>query len=245
MTKILAIIPARGGSKGIPQKNIAELAGKPLIGWTITNAKSSLGIDRVIVTTDSKAIANVASHYDAEVPFLRPAALARDDTPGIQPILHLLDWLAQQENYLPDYVMVLQPTSPLRTTHDIEAVISIATEHQADSVVSVSPTEQHPYWMKTITEEGYLQDFLLSKDECDRRQELPSVYALNGAIYLARREIIIEKNSFYSDRTYSYVMPVERSLDIDTPWDLHLANLILKDKAQNLIDKHLVLEAQV
>ncbi len=245
MTKILAIIPARGGSKGIPNKNIADLAGKPLIGWTIANAKSSLSIDRVIVTTDSQAIANVASYYDAEVPFLRPAELAQDNTLGIQPVLHLLDWLEQQENYLPDYVMVLQPTSPLRTTNDMEAAISLAIEYQADSVVSVSPTEQHPYWMKTITEEGYLQDFVLSKDKGDRRQELPSVYALNGAIYLARREIVIEKNSFYSDRTYSYIMPVERSLDIDTPWDLYLANLILKDKTQSFLDQHPVLEAQV
>lgn len=237
MTTILAIIPARGGSKGIPNKNIAELAGKPLIGWTINNAKSSVNIDRVIVTTDSEKIADIARKFGAEVPFLRPKELAQDDTPGIKPILHVLDWLEEEENYSPDYVMVLQPTSPLRITKDIETVISIALEHQADSVVSVSHTDRHPYWMKTITEDGYLEDWLPSQENSKRRQELPSVYALNGAIYLAKTKLILEKNSFYDNRTFPYVMPTERALDIDTPWDLHLANLILKDRMEILEER--------
>jgi len=228
----LAIVPARGGSKSIPRKNIVPVAGKPLIAWTIEIALAAPVLDRVIVSTDDPEIADVASRHGAEVPFLRPAQLAQDDTPGIEPVLHAVRWLDEHESYRPDYVMVLQPTSPLRTSQDIEAAVQLAREWQADGVVSVCPAHQHPYWMKSITEDGRLTDFLPLDRVCACRQALPPVYALNGAVYLARREVLLALETFYTDRTYAYIMPPERSLDIDTPWDLYVAELILKDRMQ-------------
>jgi len=231
--KVLAVIPARGGSKGIPRKNIAKVAGKPLVAWTIETAIICPLLDRVIISTDDPEIANVARCYGAEVPFLRPSELAQDDTPGIETILHTVRWLHEHEGYRPDYVMVLQPTLPLRTVEDIEAAVQLAWECQADGVVSVCTVHRHPYWMKRITEDGRLTDFLSLDHAYTQRQELPPVYALNGAIYLARCEVLLEQRTFYTDRTYAYIMPPERSLDIDTPWDLYLADLILKDRMRH------------
>lgn len=230
---VVGIIPARGGSKAIPKKNVASLAGRPLIAWTITAALCSPALNRVIVSTDDAKIAEVAQQWGAEVPFLRPAELAQDDTSGIEPVLHAVRWLDEHEGYRPDYVMVLQPTSPLRTAEDIEAAMQLARERQADGVVSVCSVHQHPCWMKRITEDGRLTDFLPLDSAYTCRQDLPPVYALNGAIYLARREVLLERQTFYTDRTYGYIMPPERSLDIDTPWDLHLADLILKERMRH------------
>jgi CMP-N,N'-diacetyllegionaminic acid synthase len=205
------------------------LAGKPLIAHTIQAALDAKLIDRVIVSTDSQEIADVARSFGAEVPFLRQPELAQDDTPGIEPILHAVRWLDDNDDYHPDYVMVLQPTSPLRTGKDIDAAVRLARKQQADSVVSVCPVHEHPYWMKRITDDGRLVDFLSSGCTYTTRQDLPPVYALNGAIYLVRREVLLEHKAFYTDHSYAYIMPPERSLDIDTPWDLYLAGLILRE----------------
>ncbi len=234
---ILGIIPARGGSKSIPLKNIVPIAGKPLIAYTIESATFADSIDRLIVSTDSDEIANIARINGAEVPFIRPSELAQDDTPGIDPILHALKWLDQHEAYHPDYVLVLQPTSPLRTTQDIEGIVQLALEQQAEAAVSVCPVHHHPLWTKKIDAEGKLMNLLTPDKKYTRRQDLPSAYALNGALYLSRRDVLIEKQTFYTEKTYAYVMSNERSIDIDTPWDLHLAELIIKDKIQR--DKHL------
>lgn len=230
MLTVLAIISARGGSKSIPHKNIVAVAGKPLIAWTIEAALESILLDRVIVSTDDAAIAQVSRDCGAEVPFMRPADLARDNTPGIQPVIHAVQWLEENDHYRPDYVMLLQPTSPLRITEDINTAIRLAVEKGADSVVSVCQAHQHPYWMKQITEDGRLVDYALPEHEYTYRQELPSVYTLNGAIYLTRSDILLEKGNFYTEKTYAYAMPPERSLDVDTEWDLQLVDLIIKDK---------------
>ena len=227
--KILAIIPARAGSKGIPHKNIALLAGKPLIAYTIQAALGSKVFDRIIVSTDSQKIAKISRSFGAEIPFLRPTRLAQDKTPGILPILHGMRWLKKNQNYLPDYVMCLQPTSPVRTVEDIENAVGLAKEKRADGIVSVSPVAGHPYWMKKINKQGRLLNFIPTIPTVARRQDLPPAYVLNGAIYLARREVLLNQRTWYTKRTYAYVMPRERSLDIDTPWDLYLANLILRD----------------
>lgn len=237
---VVAIILARGGSKGVPGKNVALVAGKPLIAWTIDTALQSQLLDRVIVSTDDKEIADVAQHHGAEVPFLRPAELAKDETPGIAPLLHAVRWLDKHENYRPKYVMLLQPTSPFRTVGDIQATFELAKKKQADAVVSVTPVQQHPYWMKRISEDGRLVGFLPMERSYHRRQDLPSVYASNGAIYLARRDVIMEQETFYTDQTYAYVMPAEHSLDIDTYWDLYLADLILDNRAK--LEKQLGLQ---
>lgn len=227
---VLGIIPARGGSKSIPKKNIALLCGKPLIAWTVEAALRSSALSRVIVSTDDKEIAELVRQWGAEVPFLRPDELARDHTPVVEPVLHTVRWLDEHEGYCPDYVMVLQPTSPLRTAQDIEAAVQLAWERQADGVVSVCPVYYHPYWTKSVTEDGRLTDFLALDRTYTRRQDLPPAHALNGAIYLISRKVLLERQTFYTDRTYAYVMPLERSLDIDMPWDLHIAGLILKDR---------------
>lgn len=235
MNEILGLIPARGGSKSVPRKNIRILAGKPLIAWTIEAALVCSLLDRVIVSTDDIEIANVARGYGAEVPFLRPGELAQDDTPGIEPLLHAVRWLDEHEDYRPDYALMLQPTSPLRTTEDIEAAINLAISNDADSVVSVCEVRYHPYWTMRLDADGTLSDFH-GLDLCDlqrkypRRQDLPPAHAENGAIYLAKRSVLLECQAFYGKRLYGYVMPAERSLDVDTLWDLYLANLILQGR---------------
>jgi N-acylneuraminate cytidylyltransferase/CMP-N,N'-diacetyllegionaminic acid synthase len=235
---VLGIIPARGGSKAIRGKNIAIVAGKPLIAYTIQAALDANHIDRVIVSTDSQEIAEVACAYGAEVPFLRPPELAQDDTPGIEPVLHAVQWLDEHEGYRPDYVILLQPTSPLRSVHDIEAAIDLALTNNADSVISVCEVKHHPYWAMRLNEDGRLVSFLgMNLDNLlqkyPRRQDLPLVYAENGSIYLAKRSVLLEHKSFYGKRVYGYVMPDERSLDIDSLWDLQLAELILKEKMRH------------
>jgi N-acylneuraminate cytidylyltransferase/CMP-N,N'-diacetyllegionaminic acid synthase len=228
-----AIIPARGGSKGIPGKNLKPAAGKPLIAWTVETALAATLLDRVIVSTDSPEIADVARRYGAEVPFMRPAHLAQDDTPGIAPVLHAAQWLADNEGYQPDMIMLLQPTSPLRIPEDIDRAIELIREKGADAIVSVTPVEAHPYWMKQIDGAGRMTDFIKLDQPIERRQDLPELYTVNGAIYVARYEVLMQQKTFDTDNTFSLVMPPERSLDIDTPWDLCLADLILKDRRRN------------
>jgi N-acylneuraminate cytidylyltransferase/CMP-N,N'-diacetyllegionaminic acid synthase len=229
----VGIIPARGGSKGIPGKNLKPAAGKPLIAWTIETALAATLLDRVIVSTDSPEIADVARRHGAEVPFMRPADLAQDDTPGIEPVLHAVLWLEENEGYHPDLIMLLQPTSPLRIPEDIDRAIQLIHDKSADAIVGVTPVEAHPYWMKQMDGAGRMTDFIKLDQPIDRRQDLPEVYVLNGAIYLARYEVLVEQKTFYTDNTLSLVMPVERSLDVDTLWDLYLADLILKDRGRN------------
>jgi len=224
----LALIPARGGSKSIPHKNLAPLAGKPLIAWTIEAALRYAAGLRVVVSTDDEEIANAARRSGAEAPFERPLGLAQDDTPTMAVVSHALWWFDENEGYRPERLLVLQPTSPLRTTDDISAAIALADERAADSVVSVSSGATHPNLLKRVTDEGRLED-LVPHDPVLRRQDLEPVYSLNGAIYLASRDLLLKRESFYSDRTYAYVMPPERSIDVDAPWDLYLCDLILRD----------------
>lgn len=229
---ILALITARGGSKSIPQKNITLLAGKPLIAWTIESALRS-SLHSVVVSTDDEEIAKIAKNWGAEVPFMRPAELARDDSPHILVIIHALQWLERYKNELYDYVLLLQPTSPFRSVADIDNVIQLALERNADSVVSVCPAETHPYLTKILAADGHLEDFTSKPGGYLRRQDLPPVHAINGAIYLVRRGVLLNKKTYYTENTFAYVMPPERSFDIDTPWDLYLADLIMKDRIKN------------
>ena len=227
---VMGLILARGGSKGLPRKNILPLVGKPLIAYTIEVARASAILDRVIVSTDDQEIAEVAKRYGADVPFHRPTDLAKDDTSVFPALLHAVTWLSEHEGYNPGYVMLLQPTSPFRTVEDIQGAVSLAVRKQGDAVVSVSPVRQHPYWMKQISEDGRLISQYPPEHAAFRRQELPTLYVPNGAIYLVVRSVLLEKQTFYTERTYGYVIPAERSLDIDNAWDLYLAELIMKDR---------------
>lgn len=231
--KTLAIIPARGGSKGIPDKNSRLLAGKPLIAWSIEAALSATMVDRVIVTTDSLEIMQIAKSFGAEVPFRRPGELAEDNTPGIEPILHATRWMIEHENYCPDFVGCLQPTSPFRTGNDIDLSIALAIRKNAASVISISLSNHHPNWMQHMDQEGRLIDFIPGGTSIGSRQEMEPVYELNGAIYLIKTDVLLEKKAFFVKDAYGYVMPIERSLDIDTLWDFHLAELIAEEGKWN------------
>ena len=217
---VLAIIPARGGSKGVPHKNIRLVAGKPLIAWTIEEARKSNYIDRIIVSTDDSKIADVALQWGAEIPFMRPTEIARDDTPGIVPVLHALSILPEQY----DLVVLLQATSPLRTVEDIDGCIAHLLKTCAKSCVSVVEPDKSPYWMYRVTEGKRLEP--LFNTTFDRRQDLPEAYALNGAVYVAECKWLTRMKSFVSEETAGYIMPKERSVDIDTEFDIKLCTFL-------------------
>jgi len=218
-----ALIPARGGSKGIPRKNIKTIAGKPLIVWTIEAALRSSMLDAVVVSTEDEEIADVARQAGALVPFMRPAALAADATPGLDPVLHALDQLPQF-----DAVLLLQPTSPMRTTDDIDGCLRLAAERGVPSVVSVTEPDAHPYW--TYRVDGDLRMMrLIDSAAVTRRQDLPLVGALNGALYFAAADWLRNNRSLLGPETLAYMMTRERSIDIDTPLDWKIAELLLKE----------------
>jgi CMP-N-acetylneuraminic acid synthetase len=226
--QVLSLILARGGSKALPGKNVVPLGGKPLIAWTIEAALASDVVTRTVVTTDDADIAETAKMYGAEVPFLRPRELAEDGTPGILPVLQAVRQLERDETYRPDIVVTLQPTSPLRTADDIDAAVALLIERNADSVISVTAAKNHPFWLKTVDADGWAHDFVKQAKPVTTRQALPPVYALNGAIYVASRATLLAKGGWETPRTAAYIMPFERSIDIDTAQDLALAELLLR-----------------
>lgn len=230
-TQILSMIPARGSSKSVPRKNIRSLAGKPLIVWTIETALACPNLDRVIVSTDDEEIAQIASDHGAEVPFLRPAELAQDDTPDLPVYQHALSWLAEHEGYCPDVIVWLRPTVPLRAVEDVECAIEMLIRTGADCVRSICLTEHHPYWMKRLDGDR-LVPFVDEIDESKyyRRQLLPPVYRLNGAVDVTWCKAVMGKGLLYGGDVRGYVMPVERSIDLDSELDFALAELLLRTR---------------
>lgn len=225
----LAIITARGGSKGLPRKNILYLGNKPLIAWTIDSANKCQEIDRVIVSTDDEEIAAVSVKWGADVPFVRPSELASDDARSEAVVFHALEWLAQNEAYFPETVCLLQPTSPLRTSVDIKNALTIMNDKNADAVVSVTLNMRPVEWFRRLGPEGELVPYQEGTN-LQHRQNAESLYQLNGAIYLIKTEVLYQCKSFYPDHTFSYIMPSERSIDIDNRLDLIIAEAILKQK---------------
>lgn len=222
--KVLAIIPARGGSKGIPRKNIKPLAGKPLIAWTIEEAKKSKYIDRLILSSEDDEIIKIAKEWGCEVPFVRPKELAQDDTPGIEPVIHALNTLP--EKY--DCICLLQPTSPLRKVEDIDGCIEKCILMNASSCVSVTEVDKHPYWMYKIGDNEKMKPLFPNTHELSRRQDLPKVYTLNGAVYIADSIWLLQSKSFINDQTIPYCMEVSNSLDIDSETDFQICESLLK-----------------
>ncbi len=220
--KVLGIIPARGGSKTIPRKNLKILVGKPLIAWTIEEAQQSEYIDRLILSSEDAEIIQVAREWGCEVPFVRPLELAQDDTPGIEPVIHAINTIG--EKY--DYIVLLQPTSPLRTLKDIDACIRHCIQEDAPACVSVCAVEKNPYWMHTLNESQRLLPLMQAGHSFERRQDLPPVYAENGAIYIAQTNYLLKQKNFISEETLAFIMPAERSLDIDTEMDFSFCELI-------------------
>jgi len=223
--KILAIIPARGGSKEIPRKNIRLLAGKTLIAYSIEAALKSRYINRVIVSTEDEEIAEIPKKYGAEV-IKRPKELAKDSTPTIEVIFHILDAMGTK-NYNPEVIILLQPTSPLRNMNDIDSAINLFLKNDCESVVSVCELEHSSYWNFEIKEE-YLKPIFGEKYLRMRRQELPKVYMPNGAVFVSTPEVLRKYQSFYCAKTIPYIMPMKRSVDIDKLIDFEFAEFLLK-----------------
>ena len=211
---ILALITARGGSKGLPRKNVLQAGGKPLIAWTIEAALNSRVVSQVVLSSDDDEIIAAAKAWGCTVPFRRPEHLASDTATSMDVVLHAIDEIPGF-----DYVILLQPTSPLRTTLDIDAAFEILKTEHAPSCVSVTEAEQSPYWMYRLDERSKLHSLLPAGSMAQRRQDLPSVYILNGAIYIARIDWLRKTKSFVTDETVAYVMNQRNSLDIDTPED--------------------------
>lgn len=223
--KVLALITARGGSKGLPRKNVLLAGGKPLLAWTVDEAISAECIDRVVLSSDDHEIMDAARAAGCDVPFCRPAHLASDVATSIDVVLHALDQLPEYE-----YVVLLQPTSPLRIAEDIDAAFELMLEREAPSCVSVCEADQSPYWMYRFTEGNKLQRLLPNVDVITRRQDLPPIYVLNGAIYIAQIDWLRANKGFVGVETVAYLMPKERSLDIDTDQDFEIFKSKIEDK---------------
>ncbi|RAU23550.1 acylneuraminate cytidylyltransferase [Paramagnetospirillum kuznetsovii] len=221
--RVLAVITARGGSKGLPGKNIRPLAGKPLIAWTVAAAKAARHVDRVVITSDDPAIIAAATEAGAEAPFVRPAELARDDTPSMPVLFHALDSL--DESF--DLVVLLQPTSPLRTGADIDACLDLMLAKDAPAAIGVIEPAKPPFWMFRMDDAGRLVP--LMPNPATRRQDLPQVWAANGAVFAADVDWLRKSGNFVTDETVGYAMPVERSIDIDSLLDFRVAELLLRD----------------
>jgi CMP-N-acetylneuraminic acid synthetase len=229
-SKILALIPARAGSKGIKNKNIACLGGFPLIAWTIREALKSKFISHLIVSTDSVKIAEIARQYGCHVPFMRPKILAGDQSPTVPVLLHALRRMEKDVGRF-SHVVLLQPTSPFRTVDDIDHGIELSIKSNADSLVSVSEAKTHPFLAVRLDSSGIVKSFLPNRQCFVRRQKFPSAYQINGMLYVTKRDVLIkEKTLFPSGRTLGFVTAPENSFDIDTPEDLLMAETILSHR---------------
>jgi CMP-N,N'-diacetyllegionaminic acid synthase len=231
--RYLGLITARQNSKRLPGKNLKPLCGKPLLAYTIQAALASSRLDRVVVSTDGEEIASVARQCGAEVPFRRPKELATDDARSVDVMIHALSWFQQHENLAPDALVLLQPTCPLRTGTHIDEAIALYEAHEADCVVAVSEPKLHPFWTKTMDPAGLLTPFLqVDLSHYHQKQSLPQLWASNSSIYVLRRESFLARKEIYGGRTFGYVMPDSAALDIDTPWEFHLAELIIAAGSQ-------------
>lgn len=222
---ILAIIPARGGSKRLPGKNTKILLGKPLIAYSIEQAKQSSYKMRIVVSTEDPLIKQIALRYGAEV-LDRPAELATDSATTISVLHHAVKKLAA-EGYHPDIVVLLQPTCPLRSPQDIDNSIKQLIETNADSVVTVREIDEPPHWMMTLDAKNRTTLFL--KEQITRKQDLPRLYILNGAVYAIKTDVLLKQERYVmGPDNRAYIMPKERSYDIDTPEDFKLVEFILQ-----------------
>lgn len=227
---ILGVVLARGGSKGIPNKNLASLAGRPLIAYTLDAARQSRLLSDVIVSTDSGRIADVVLRLGGRVPFPRPAELATDDTPSVLALRHAVETYERTEGRTVEIVVLLEPTCPLRQATDIDAAIELLLQFpEADSVISgYEGTHVHPMIMY-VRSGPYAEPLTAAGASAVRRQDLAPVYVRNGAVYVTRRDLLLKQGRIYGDRPLLYVMPRERSTNIDTQLDLELVGLLLEN----------------
>lgn len=232
--EVLAIIPARLNSKEVPRKSIRSLLGKPLIAYVIEASLGASKVTRTIVTTDSLEIADVARSYGAEIPFMRPSQLSQDSVQVIEVAEHAVSQLKLQEGYVPDAVVLLQPPSPLCASSDIDGAVNLFLSESPHAVISVTPiVDAHPYWTVSMSEDGLLSSFMELPPSAMTvgRQDFPPAYKLNGAIYAVKPDGIIRMASHpYVDKTLAYVMPAERSIDIDTEMDFRIVEALLRER---------------
>jgi N-acylneuraminate cytidylyltransferase/CMP-N,N'-diacetyllegionaminic acid synthase len=230
--EVLGIIPARGGSKRVPGKNIRPLAGKPLIAYTIEASLSAGSINRLIVSTDDNEIANISKQHGAEVPFLRPSELADDATPDQPVFVHTLQWLKDNDNYEPDAIVHLRPTTPLKSPQTIDNVVQKMIDTNADVVRTMTLVEgvHHPYWMYSISDEGravpFVKDIEVSKYY--QRQLLPEVYRINGVVDAIKTHVVLEGNVLDSQNMAVVTVSGPEAIDIDTESDFMMCEYLLK-----------------
>jgi len=229
MYNILCIIPARGGSKGLPKKNIKMLIDKPLIAWTINASIKSKYITKVVVSTEDSEIAKISKEYGADI-ILRPSELATDTATTMDVISHTVSFLENYEKYVPDYVVLLQCTSPIRNADHIDEAIELVLNNktEVESLISVTKEEHPPWWLRTINTDGYIERYFeydILKNA--RRQDFKDLYRPNGAIYIAKTEILLNVKSFQTSKTIPYIMDYQSSVDIDNEFQFELAKAIL------------------
>ncbi|MFU0823629.1 acylneuraminate cytidylyltransferase family protein [Clostridium sp.] len=225
--RILGVIPARGGSKGIPHKNIINFCGKPLIAHSIEAAKKSKYIDYILVSTDDREIKEVSLKYGAKAPFLRPKEISDDKSKSIDVVVHAINYLRDNDETF-DYVILLQPTSPLRTEKDVDSAIKTIIEKKGRSLVSLCKVDENPILMRTI-EGGKLKPILEFGGDNLRRQDLPQFYIFNGAIYINTVDMLLEDRTFVDEHTIPYIMEKCKSVDIDNILDVKIAEYILEE----------------
>lgn len=227
--QITALIPARSGSKRLPGKNIKPLCGKPLIAWSIEVALASKYIDRVIVSTDDEEIKKISEQFGAEVPFIRPSNLSNDTASSFDVVKHTIDFLKiKQPNQL---IVLLQPTSPLRLTEEIDQALEFFINKKAKGVVSISETEHSPLWTNTLPDSCSMLDFIRPEAQGKRSQDLPKFYRLNGSIYIYETCSLLEQGKFFFDKdVYGFITSSETSVDIDTALDFMIAETIMLNK---------------
>ncbi|MGG7151271.1 cytidylyltransferase domain-containing protein [Clostridium neonatale] len=231
--EILAIIPARGGSKGLKRKNILDFMGKPLIAHTIEQARNSKYISRIIVSSEDEEIAMISKKYGAEIPFMRPNRLADDCSSTNEVIEYTLKELERKEGYKPDLICLLQCTSPLRTSEDIDSTINKLFNTNSDSAVSITEAKSNPYWTNILVDDR-LEYFIEEGKQIKRRQDLPKIYELNGAVYVVKRETFFKEKTLETKNITGYVMKTENSIDIDNIIDLKIAEIMYTYNANRM-----------
>lgn len=220
--KVLAIIPARGGSKGVAKKNIRIVGDKPLIAWTIEESKKSKYIDHLVLSSDDPEIIQVAQSYGCHIPFVRPKHLAQDTSSSIDVVFHAID---QIPGY--DLIVLLQPTSPLKTVSDIDLCIEKCFKSKTKSCVSAREVNDNPHWVFSLNNENQMIPLLNPEKRPSRRQDLPNFYTFNGAVYVASTEFLRENRSFLSPETVIHIMDSETSIDLDTEFDFQVLDLLI------------------
>ena len=227
---VTVLIPARGGSKRLPRKNVKLLSNKPLIAWTIEVAEASKFVDQIIVSTDDIEIKEVSERYGAKIPFIRPEYLSNDHASSFDVIKHAIDFLTLSRSN--ELIVLLQPTSPLRLASEIDAALEFFVQKNAKGVVSISETEHSPMWSNTLPEDGCMSDFIRPEVQGKRSQDLPTFFRLNGSIYIYETLSLLEQSKiFFNENVYGFQTSLETAVDIDTGLDFSIAETIMKNRA--------------